>query len=114
MLTRHGWAAVGAACVSFAAGRVFALVEFFVVGAAVAVVVLVALVGATVPFPRLTTSRVAEPPIVEVDEPLRVELTVHNRGRRTTPPLELWEPVGELGGAHMQVDRKSTRLNSSH
>ncbi|MFZ9629346.1 MAG: DUF58 domain-containing protein [Ilumatobacteraceae bacterium] len=116
MLTRHGWAALAAAAAAFAAGRVFALVDLFVLGAAIAAVLVVAIVGAVVPVPRLTTTREADPLLVEVDEPLRIELTVANRGRRTSPTLRLWEPVGDVGGATMQVAglRPGTEVSAAY
>ncbi|HAP75683.1 MAG TPA: DUF58 domain-containing protein, partial [Acidimicrobiaceae bacterium] len=36
-------------------------------------------------------------------EPARVDIQVANRGRRRSPRLSLWEPVGDRGGASMQL-----------
>ncbi|MBK8333189.1 MAG: hypothetical protein IPL07_12595 [Acidimicrobiaceae bacterium] len=36
-------------------------------------------------------------------EPARVDLQVANRSQARTPRLKLWEPVGDKGGAPMQL-----------
>lgn len=103
MLTRHGWAALAAAAVSIIAGRLFGLVELYVAGAALIVLVLLALFAVARPLPKLEVDRVARPATVAVGEPARVDLRITNLGRVRTPRLRLWEPVGERGGAPMQV-----------
>lgn len=102
MPTRQGWAALGVAATSFAIGRVFGLIELFVLGAAIVAAVLVALIVVLRPLPPLEVTRTSRPAMVTVGEPARVDLRVGNAGRRRTPTLELWEPVGE-GGAPMQL-----------
>lgn len=105
MLTRHGWSAVALAAALVAGGRVVAVVELYVMGASIAVAVLIALVAARLPLPRLGVERMASPTLAGVGEPLRVELVVRNEGSRGTPRLLLWEPVGDEGGAPMLAPR---------
>ncbi|MFM7252020.1 MAG: DUF58 domain-containing protein [Ilumatobacteraceae bacterium] len=103
MLTRHGWAAVAAAGGAFAAGRLFGLVELYVVGTALGATAAAALAITRLPLPSLAVSRSVDPPLVAVGDPLRLELSIANRGPRRSPALRLWESVGD-GGAVMQVD----------
>lgn len=103
MLTRHGWAALSMATVAIALGRALGLLEFYVIGAAAATTVLLAVVGSLKPMPPVQTARRCMPQLVAIGEPLRVELTVSNPTKRRVPRLRLWEPVGSRGGATMQV-----------
>lgn len=103
MPTRQGWGAIGAACSSLLAGRVFGLVELYVVGAALFVAVGLAMVVVRRPLPHLHVSRALHPALVSVGEPARVDLTVVNKAAFPSPRLTLWEPVGDKGGAPMQL-----------
>ena len=103
MPTRHGWMTLVAAGGSIAVGRVFGLMELFVVGVALAAVFGLAIVVVNRPLPRLEVRRVARPATVSVGEPARVDLQVANRSSVRTPRLKLWEPVGDKGGAPMQL-----------
>lgn len=103
MLTRHGWAAAAAAVGAFAAGRLFGLIELYVLGTAVGTTAAIAVLVTRLPMPELAATRRVDPPLVAVGEPLRLELSIANRGPRRSPALRLWESVGD-GGAVMQVD----------
>ncbi|MFM2181788.1 MAG: hypothetical protein RJB61_82 [Actinomycetota bacterium] len=103
MLTRHGWAAVAAAVGAAGAGRLFGLIELYVLGAALGTTAVLAVLVTRLPMPALTATRRADPPLVAVGEPMRVELSIENCGSRRSPALRLWESVGD-GGATMQVD----------
>jgi uncharacterized protein (DUF58 family) len=103
MLTRHGWTAVLATVCAFAVGRAFGLVELYVLGAGLAVAILVALLSVRRRLPEVTVQRVARPAMVSVGEAARVDIQVTNVDRRRTPHLQLWEPVGDNGGAPMQL-----------
>lgn len=103
MPTRHGWAMLVAAAGSIAVGRLFGLMELFVVGVALITAVVVALVIVNRPLPHVQVRRVARPALVSVGEPARVDLQVVNRSQLRTPRLKLWEPVGDKGGAPMQL-----------
>ncbi len=103
MPTRHGWAMLVAAAGSIAVGRLFGLMELFVVGVALITTVVVALIVVNRPLPHMQVRRVARPALVSVGEPARVDLQVVNRSQLRTPRLKLWEPVGDKGGAPMQL-----------
>ena len=103
MPTRQGWGALGAAAAAGITGRVFGLIELYVIGAALAVAVGIAIVVVNRPLPRLEVRRVLRPALVAVGEPARVDLMVTNKATFPSPRLKLWEPVGEKGGAPMQL-----------
>lgn len=103
MLTRHGWTAVVASVAAFVIGRVFGLLELFVLGAGLAVAIAYAAVSLSRPLTPLHVRRIVRPALVAVDEPARVDIQIVNAGDRRTPHLLLWEPVGENGGAPMQL-----------
>ncbi len=103
MLTRHGWATLATTIATFVVGRLFGLLELYVVGSALAVVLILAVVSVNRPLPTLQVRRIARPSLVSVGEPARVDIQVANISHRRTPRLRLWEPVGERGGAPMQL-----------
>jgi uncharacterized protein (DUF58 family) len=103
MPTRQGWTAVVAAATAFAAGRVFGLIELYVLGVGLLAVVAVAVLQVQRRPARLTTHRELVPAVVQVGDEARVDLTLRNADTRRTPALELWEPVGGRGGAPMQL-----------
>ena len=105
MITRHGWTAIVAAAASFAIGRVFGLIELYVVGVGVVIALLVALISVQRRLPPLNVRRIVSPSMVSVGEPARVDIQLANLGRQSTPYLQLWEPVGNHGGAPMQLAR---------
>lgn len=103
MPTRQGWTAVVAAATAFAAGRIFGLIELYVLGVGLVAVVVIALCSVQRTPPRLVTRRELVPSVVQAGEAARVDLVLHNADTRTSPALELWEPVGGRGGAPMQL-----------
>ncbi|MEO8267915.1 MAG: DUF58 domain-containing protein [Ilumatobacteraceae bacterium] len=103
MITRHGWTAIVSAAASFAIGRVFGLIELYVVGVGVVIAVLVAVISVQRPLPPLSVKRIVSPSLVSVGEPARVDIQLANLGRQASPYLQLWEPVGNNGGAPMQL-----------
>ena len=105
MITRHGWTAIVAAVACFAIGRVFGLIELFVVGVGVVVALLVAVISVQRRLPPLNVRRMVSPSMVSVGEPARVDIQLTNVGRQASPYLQLWEPVGNNGGAPMQLAR---------
>ncbi len=88
---------------TFAIGRVFGLMELFVLAAGLVVAIIVSLVVVRRPLPSLAVQRVVRPSMVAVGEPARVDIQVANVDRRKTPHVQLWEPVGDNGGAPMQL-----------
>ncbi len=100
---RHGVAALLAAAAAFATGRVFGLIEMYVIGAALVATVLVAVVVANTRRPRLSVSRATDPPSPVAGSPISVTMTVTQRGAHRSPELSLWERVDGMGGATMTL-----------
>jgi uncharacterized protein (DUF58 family) len=103
MITRHGWTAIVAAVASFVIGRVFGLIELYVVGVGIIIALLVAVISVQRRLPPLNVKRIVSPAMVSVGEPARVDIQLANYGRQASPYLQLWEPVGNNGGAPMQL-----------
>ena len=103
MITRHGWTAIVAAVASFVIGRVFGLIELYVVGVGIVIALLVAVMSVQRRLPPLNVKRIVSPSMVSVGEPARVDIQLANYGRQASPYLQLWEPVGNNGGAPMQL-----------
>jgi uncharacterized protein (DUF58 family) len=103
MLTRHGWATLVAAVVTFVTGRLFGLIELYVFGVALVAALLGAMIIVRRPLPALQVRRIARPSTVSVGEPARVDVQLANVSTRRVPRLRLWEPVGTRGGAPMQL-----------
>ncbi|HEX3089719.1 MAG TPA: DUF58 domain-containing protein [Ilumatobacteraceae bacterium] len=103
MITRHGWTAIVAAVACFVIGRVIGLIELFVVGVGIVVALLVAVISVQRRLPPLNVRRIVSPSMVSVGEPARVDIQLANVGRQASPYLQLWEPVGNNGGAPMQL-----------
>jgi uncharacterized protein (DUF58 family) len=103
MITRHGWTAIVAAVACFAIGRVFGLIELYVLGVGIVIALLVAVISVQRRLPPLNVKRIVSPSMVSVGEPARVDIQLANLGRQASPYLQLWEPVGNNGGAPMQL-----------
>ena len=101
MPTRSGWGLTVAAVGVVLAGRVFGLIELYLIG-----VVLLVLVGAALAFTALTPLRLevgrsVRPARVHVGDPSQVLLTMRNDGRRSTPVLGLHDAVRGTPGASL-------------
>lgn len=105
MITRHGWSAIVASVACFAIGRVFGLIELYVVGVGIVIAILVSIISVQRRLPPLNVRRIVSPSMVSVGEPARVDIQLANLGRQASPYLQLWEPVGHNGGAPMQLAR---------
>ncbi|MGZ4671488.1 MAG: DUF58 domain-containing protein [Ilumatobacteraceae bacterium] len=103
MITRHGWTAIAAAAACFAIGRVFGLIELYVIGVGIVIALLVAVISVQHRLPPLNVRRIVSPAMVSVGEAARVDIQLANLGRQSSPYLQLWEPVGNNGGAPMQL-----------
>ena len=103
MLTRQGWATLGAAIAVFVSARLFGLIELYVLGSALVLLLALAVMASLRALPRIEVRRTPRPEMVSVGEPSTVELSVANASYRRTPKLSLWEPVGNSGGAAMQM-----------
>lgn len=92
MLTRRGWTLVAASLAFAAAGRVFGIVELYVLAATA-----VALAAAALAYVRLRpvqveTARVLHPPRTHAGTSSRVELEVVNLASRPSPVLTVQDP----------------------
>jgi uncharacterized protein (DUF58 family) len=103
VLTRQGWLVGGFGVAVIVLGRVFGVLELFVVGAAAIALVAVALVLVNVTRLRLAVARQVTPPRVYAGSPSRVELSVRNDSYRATPVLRLFDPVTGTRGAEVLV-----------
>jgi uncharacterized protein (DUF58 family) len=101
MLTRSGWATVVAAAVIIVAGRLLGAIEFYVVGAMMALLVVAAVIYVRMSRFRLNLGRQLTPIRVHAGEVARVELHAVNNGRRRSPLLTLHDPVGGTKGARL-------------
>lgn len=113
MPTRQGWTIAAAAMVAIVIGRVFAIVELFVIGAGLAVAVVLAVATVRLHRPELSIVRWAHPAVLTVGDTGRVDLLIENRGSLRSPRVDLSEPVGSANSAHMtiaplRVDEKVT------
>ncbi len=103
MITRAGWIALAGALVMVVAGRVFGVLELYLIAA-----VLVVLVGALLLWSRarrlqLAVDRRVHPPRVHAGAPCTVELTIRNDGARRSPVLEVRDDVSGTHGARLLV-----------
>ena len=103
MLTRSGWGAIALAITSFVIGRVFGILELYVLGVGVVSALVVAVATMLRTPPRLVVRRLVDPSTVQAGDPARVDLQIANAGNRRSPVLQLWEPVGTTGGATMNL-----------
>jgi uncharacterized protein (DUF58 family) len=103
MPTRQGWTVAAGALVAVIIGRIFAIIELFVVGAALGLAVGLALLTVRFRRPNLAISRWIHPTVLTVGDTGRVDLLVENRGRHRSPPADLSEPVGATSTANMSI-----------
>ena len=103
MLTRHGWGATLLAITTTVIGRLFGVLELFVLGSGI-----FALVGASLIWVHsrrisLRIHRQVVPGTLQVGEVARVEMRISNTSRSSSSPLTLWEPVGGIGAATLRL-----------
>src|SRR5690554_2740436 len=103
MPTRQGWTVAAGAVLALVIGRVFAIIELFVLGAALALALGLALLTVRLRRPTLVLSRWIHPTVLTVGDTGRVDLLIENRGKRRSPPVELTEPVGSSSSAQLAV-----------
>jgi uncharacterized protein (DUF58 family) len=103
VLTVQGWVVALVAVALVAAGRLFGIVELYLLGAAAAGLVIGGAVTVWRTRLRLDIERSLHPPRVHAGSPSRVQLTITNRARRRSPLLTLQEPVGTGRSASVVV-----------
>lgn len=98
MLTRQGAAVTVASVAMVVAGRLFAVVELFVLGAGGAALVIGAALFVGLTRVHLDVVRELRPTRVHAGQPATVQLRVHNRGARRAPVLSLSDVVEGIKG----------------
>jgi uncharacterized protein (DUF58 family) len=92
-LTRQGVAVIAAGVVAIIVGRVFAIIELYVIGAAFFASVAVAAVYVSTRHPRVEASRWIHPSILVAGDTSHVDLQLSHTGRVRSAPFVLEEPV---------------------
>lgn len=101
-ITRTGIAVVVASAALLVGARSFGLVELFVMGVAVAALVIAAAAWVRFRSVDVAVQRIVRPRRVHAGDPSTVEVTIHNRVR-TSPILEVHDPVTGTRGADLLV-----------
>lgn len=99
LLTRAGWLALAGAAGAFVVGRVFGLVELYLVAASILALVTIAVTRVALTRLRLDVTRTVTPRRIVAGQTARVELAVSNTADRPTPVLRLHDPVTGTQGA---------------
>jgi uncharacterized protein (DUF58 family) len=103
MPTRQGWTILVGALAALVIGRVFGIVELFVIGAGLGIAVAVAVLVVRLYQPQLSITRWAHPSVLTVGDTGRVDLLIENRADLRSPRVDLTEPVGTSNTAHMTI-----------
>ncbi len=93
MLTRQGIAVLAAAVAALVIGRVFGIIELFVIGAACFAAVGVAVATVRLRRPRIEAVRWIHPTILVAGDTGRVDLHLHHQGTFRSAPFVLEESV---------------------
>jgi uncharacterized protein (DUF58 family) len=103
VLTRRGWLTAGLALALVVAGRVFAMVEGYVAGAVLVLLLLAGMFWLVLTRLDVAVSRTLHPPRVHAGGSTRVDLRVANRARRASPVLTVRDRVSGTRGATLLV-----------
>jgi uncharacterized protein (DUF58 family) len=93
MLTRQGWSCLLAGAISLIVGRVFGVVELFVIGAAFFAAVVVALMYVRLRRPKISAVRWVHPTVLVAGDTGRVDLRLEHHGNVRSTAFELAERV---------------------
>ena len=93
MLTRQGWNCLAAGIIAIVIGRIFAIVELFVIGAGFLVAVMVALLFVRLRRPRVSATRWVHPTVLVAGNTGRVDLRLEYQGTIRSTSFELAERV---------------------
>lgn len=102
-LTRQGWMVLIAGVVAVVVGRLFGVLELYLIGAAMAVAAGLGLLVVLVRRPRVEVHRWIRPSVLTAGDVGRVEVQVQRVGGGRSPTFELVEPVGTNRTARMAV-----------
>lgn len=103
MPTRQGWLAVATGITVIVVGRLFAVLELYIIGAALVGIAVGAFLAVRFRPVRLRVGRRVTPRRVHAGDAARVELTATNRARLRTPLLGMRDPVSSTQGAALQL-----------
>jgi uncharacterized protein (DUF58 family) len=103
VLTTQGWLVAIASMGLVAAGRLFGIVELYLLGTGGAALVIAAAVSVARTRLRLDVRRALRPPRVHAGSPGRVDLEITNHRHRRSPLLTLRDPVGDGRSASVVV-----------
>ncbi len=92
-LTRQGVAVVGASLVAITIGRVFGIIELYVIGTGFLAAAAVAVAYVWIRRPRIDAHRWIHPTILVAGDTGHVDIRLAHSGRLATPPFVLEEPV---------------------
>ena len=102
MPTVRGWLALGFGVVSLIAGRLFGLVEMYILGTALIAIAVLAVIVAIMRPIRVGVGRMVTPPRLHVGSVGRVELAVRN-SQTKSPVMRLTDAVQGTAGAQLLV-----------
>ncbi|MGH8919340.1 MAG: hypothetical protein ACRD0H_13605, partial [Actinomycetes bacterium] len=102
-LTRQGWTVLAGAVVAVVIGRLFGVIELYVMGAALAVAAVAGWATVLVRRPKVEVHRWIRPSVLTAGDVGRVEVLVEQVGFPGSPGFELVEPVGTDRTARMTV-----------
>ncbi|MGE3687538.1 MAG: DUF58 domain-containing protein [Acidimicrobiia bacterium] len=103
MPTRQGWLAIVAGAVVVFIGRLFGVLELYVIGAAAIGIAIAAVLVVRLRPVRLRVGRRVTPRRVHAGDTARVELTASNRASLRTPLLTMRDPVSSTQGASLHL-----------
>lgn len=92
-LTRQGVAVIGAAVTAIVVGRVFAIIELYVIGAAFSAAVVVSVAYVWARRPRVEASRWIHPSVLVAGDTGQVDIQLRHSGRIGSIPFVLEDPV---------------------
>ena len=101
--TRQGIVVAVAAVLAVVGGRLFGVIELYLIGAAMALATLIGWLVVYFRRPRVEVHRWIRPSVLTAGDVGRVEVLVEQIGRGRSPGFELIEPVGENRTARMAV-----------
>ncbi len=101
-MTKQGIAALVAGCAALATGRVFGVIELFVIGAGFLAAVVAAVLHVRLRRPAVTATRWIHPSVLVAGETGSVDLGLNHRGAVRSAPFEIAERVRQPGlGEHV-------------
>jgi uncharacterized protein (DUF58 family) len=103
MPTRQGWTIAAGAVAALVIGRVFGILELFVLGAGLGTAVIAGVLAVRLRRPALVIARWVHPSVLTVGDTGRVDLGVRNDSPYRSPRVDLAEPVGPINTARMTL-----------